>query len=98
MNRRQKHLKLPSANALGIRFIHWIWPVGLFALAAGCPLANAAEKPAAAQFRQDIQPLLNTYCSDCHADGMNKGGVAFDEFESDQALLKKRDLWFAVLN
>jgi hypothetical protein len=28
---------------------------------------------------------------------MNKGGVAFDEFKSDDALLAKHDLWQAVL-
>ena len=50
--------------------------------------ASAAGIPGAAQFRKDIQPILSEFCYDCHADGANKGGVAFDEFKSDQALLK----------
>ena len=67
------------------------------ALAILCPRAWGAELPAAAHFRKNVQPVLEKYCSDCHADGMNKGGVAFDEFKSDDALLAKHDLWLAVL-
>src|SRR6185369_999687 len=37
------------------------------------------------------------YCFDCHADGANKGNVAFDEFKSDQAVLENRDLWSRAL-
>src|SRR5579863_3763992 len=63
----------------------------------GLTSAQAADLPAAAHFREKIQPILNQYCSDCHADGMNKGGVSFDEFKSDDAMLASHDLWFAVL-
>jgi mono/diheme cytochrome c family protein len=52
--------------------------------------------PAAEQFRKDVQPILNKYCSDCHADGAKKGGVSFDEFKSDAALLQP-DLWLHAL-
>lgn len=48
------------------------------------------------QFHKQVQPLLEEYCYDCHADGANKGGVAFDELTSDAAILN-RDLWFKVL-
>ncbi len=58
---------------------------------------RSAELPAAARFRQDVQPILSQYCYDCHADGANKGGVAFDEFKSDQAIVTNIDLWLAVL-
>ncbi len=44
-----------------------------------------------------VEPILKEYCYDCHGDGMNKGKVAFDEFKSDDELLARRDLWFAVL-
>jgi hypothetical protein len=40
---------------------------------------------------------LQTYCFDCHADGVNKGKVAFDEFKSDQAALQERELWWMAL-
>ncbi len=62
-----------------------------------CLSARAAEAPAAARFRKDVQPMLKEYCYDCHADGANKGKVAFDEFKSSEELLANRELWFAVL-
>ena len=63
-------------------------------LAGGSVLG--AELPAAALFRRDVQPILQEYCFDCHADGANKGGVAFDEFKSDDALVHP-DLWLKAL-
>jgi len=69
----------------------------LFTLTALCSSAWGAEIKAAAHFRKDIQPILTEYCYDCHGDGMDKGNVAFDEFKSDEELLGKRDLWWAVL-
>ena len=56
-----------------------------------------AASDAAAEFHQKIEPLLNTYCSDCHADGMKKGNIAFDELGGDTELLANQDLWLAVL-
>src|SRR6266536_4526517 len=72
------------------------WPI-LLIVAAWFPIASGAELPAAARFRKNARPILEKYCSDCHLDGMNKGGVAFDEFKSDDALLARHDLWLAVL-
>src|SRR5438876_6711178 len=72
-------------------------PHFLIILAALSPAtARAAESPAS-HFRQNVRPLLEKYCSDCHFDGMKKGGVAFDEFKSDDELLGKHDLWLAAL-
>src|ERR1039457_7019543 len=59
--------------------------------------AIAGTSPGAAEFRKDIQPILETYCFDCHADGVNKGGVAFDEFNPDHAPAESRTLWWRVL-
>ena len=58
--------------------------------------APAAET-AAAKFHREIEPILKEFCYDCHADGANKGKVAFDEFKSDQELLAKSEMWFAAL-
>ncbi len=57
---------------------------------------SGAETPAVTQFRREVEPVLKEYCSDCHADGESKGGVAFDVFKTDAALLHP-DLWFNVL-
>src|SRR5689334_10608581 len=73
-------------------------PLILAGLSAVCACwgAQAADAPAVADFGQTIRPLLSQYCFDCHADGANKGGVAFDELETDQAILN-HDLWLKVL-
>ncbi len=62
----------------------------------GRPLSGA-ETVSVRQFKNEIQPLLAQYCYDCHADGMNNGNVAFDEFETDQAVIEDRELWLHVL-
>lgn len=72
------------------------------AIAAACLPASrssvsASGNPAAARFRKDVLPVLTEYCFDCHGDGMNKGQVAFDAFQSEAELVGKRDLWLAVL-
>src|SRR5262245_54940816 len=50
----------------------------------------------AERFRKDVQPLLTKYCYDCHADGIKKGKVSFDEFKNDEALLAP-ELWHKAL-
>ncbi len=71
-------------------------------LAAGIVLsapgfsACGAETSATAQFRKEIQPLLTQYCYDCHGEGEKKGKVAFDELQSDDAILD-HDLWLKVV-
>src|SRR5262249_6715080 len=56
-----------------------------------------AESANASRFKTEIQPILKEFCYDCHADGANKGNVAFDEFRSDQAVLENHDLWLKAL-
>ena len=63
----------------------------------GFASSRAAESPATAHFRERVQPVLREYCFDCHADGANKGGIAFDEFKSDDSLLGNHTLWLEVL-
>lgn len=59
--------------------------------------STAAEPNAADRFRKEIQPILSQYCYDCHGDGSDKGGIVLDEFKSDDAMLKDRELWWNVL-
>src|SRR5580704_10513590 len=61
-----------------------------------CPPAAGADASATARFRKEVQPILQEYCYDCHGDGAKKGGVAFDELKSDQAILNP-DLWLNAL-
>ncbi len=57
----------------------------------------ADEAAAAANFRERVQPILETYCYACHGYGEHKGGHAFDEFKSNKALVGDTKLWWAVL-
>jgi mono/diheme cytochrome c family protein len=69
-----------------------------WALIAVCGLsrASAAETPAVIDFQHSVRPVLSQYCFDCHADGANKGGIAFDELKTDAAILD-HELWLKVL-
>ncbi|MEO8426328.1 MAG: DUF1592 domain-containing protein [Verrucomicrobiota bacterium] len=69
----------------------------LLAITVFVPALQAAELPAAAHFRKDIEPLLTKYCADCHADGEKKGEVSFDTFKSDSDLVGDHDLWLKVV-
>jgi hypothetical protein len=74
-----------------------IWRTSLLALfLAGTSSPFAADDPQAS-FRTQVQPLIQQYCSDCHADGAKKGGVAFDELKTREEMLDP-ELWLRVLN
>lgn len=79
---------LPGCCAGIVGWLLWVSP------ASG---ATTGEAKAEAGFKQTIQPFLAKYCYDCHADGVNKGQVAFDEFKSAADILSRHDLWFAAL-
>ncbi|HWE35373.1 MAG TPA: DUF1592 domain-containing protein [Isosphaeraceae bacterium] len=61
------------------------------------PTARADEPDALRRFRDQIRPILEDRCFDCHGMGQHKGKVAFDGFATDEDLLRDRDLWFRVL-
>lgn len=49
------------------------------------------------EFHKNIEPLLKTYCYDCHGDGMKRGNVSLDAFVSNESLLDSHDLWWKAL-
>jgi mono/diheme cytochrome c family protein len=59
--------------------------------------AQAADPAAAADFKKNIQPVLEEYCYDCHGDGEKKGGVALDAFNTNTNFAEGRDIWWRVL-
>jgi hypothetical protein len=59
--------------------------------------AGASETPISGTFRESIEPVLEEYCYDCHAEGSKKGEVSFDTFGSHDELLGQREMWLAVL-
>src|SRR5262245_3393972 len=69
----------------------------LLAFAVSCSSSFAAALGGATWFRKEIEPILEEFCSDCHGGGSKKGGVAFDQFKSDTALLENRELWWKAM-
>ena len=55
------------------------------------PLSAAPES----NFKK-IETVLKNYCYDCHADGVNKGEVAFDEYTNLTTHVSNQKLWLAV--
>lgn len=74
----------------------WLVTSGRLARVLGCGLITLTAQ-AAPEFTEGIQPILEKYCFDCHADGTKKGGVVFDEFPSEAAMLDRHELWLGVL-
>jgi hypothetical protein len=67
---------------------------GTVASSTASPVGNPG--PGVAGFHQSIQPLLKTYCYDCHGNGTKNGNVAFDELASNDQILNPQ-LWLKVL-
>ena len=63
------------------------------ACAAGAATNEARVDPL---FQTKIQPIIETFCYDCHADGVNKGRVALDEIKGSHDSPENRELWFRV--
>ena len=67
-------------------------------LGLGCLLPGGGGLVAAPlTFAGDVKPLLEKYCWDCHGDGMDKGGLSLDPYESEADLLKARKKWEGIL-
>ena len=65
-------------------------------LASVLSLASAAPCRADEQAFNAIEPLLATYCYDCHGDGMDSGDFAMDDFQSVSDHLKDFDVWYEI--
>ena len=58
---------------------------------------STAVADPARNFRASVEPVLAKYCLDCHGGGIRKGGVSLDELGSDAELVRRHDVWLAVL-
>ena len=70
-------------------------PLLALLLSAACGEIAHGDSPTT--YREKIKPILERHCFDCHANGEKEGGVAFDGFASDDALVADRKLWNRVL-
>ena len=48
-------------------------------------------------FRDEIQPLLKTYCSRCHGPELQTAGIVFAEFTDHASVVRSRSLWLRAL-
>ena len=64
-----------------------------------CFLAQlAAAQDAASSFSSRVQPLLKTYCTECHAGTKPKAGIQLAGPRTTDQLAAERDHWFRVLD
>lgn len=62
----------------------------------GAPILLLLAAEVGPSYERDVEPLLVTYCYDCHGEGSARGDVAFDEFPTPEARRGDRTLWTRV--
>jgi len=62
-----------------------------------CPRLSSAADRVAEQFGEQVEPILEQYCYECHGNGIKKGGMVLDAFDTDEARLRDHDIWWTVL-
>lgn len=63
-------------------------------LAADSPLQPIAER----DFKAEILPFFQTYCSDCHSSGYQEGDFGLHRYAEEEALKQDRGIWTKVLH
>jgi hypothetical protein len=85
-------LLLSGSRAFGRGF------AALLYAAAALVFSSPAQADESLQaYREQIAPLLQNYCYDCHSGGEKNGSVAFDSFASEAELLADTQLWDRAL-
>jgi len=74
--------------------------VSILRLLLGLPLVIQSLTASAGDrvfesFQSEVEPILDSYCYDCHGFGTSKGGVTLDEFSSET--IRDHELWLRVL-
>jgi len=62
---------------------------GLVSAAAGEPASAGLD----ARWKSEVLPLVETYCHDCHGDGLKKGELAIDRYDSIAEMQQHREVW-----
>ncbi len=73
-----------------------VWTVGaILAVALGVSQDSRAAGSEEI-FKKQVEPLLKTYCFDCHGDGADKGEVSLDDYTNFNAHVSNQKLWLSV--
>ncbi|PAW84135.1 MAG: hypothetical protein B9S33_12410, partial [Pedosphaera sp. Tous-C6FEB] len=92
------HYKVPTRRA-AFRLHDMKLPhLGIFILSSFALSAVAVAQDAASAFTSRVQPLLKTYCVECHAGAKPKAGVQLSGPRTADQLATERDQWFRVLD
>ncbi len=75
----------------------WLLVAASALAVAGTDTQAAKPPPAVSSYRETILPVLQAHCFECHAEGGKRGGVEFDAYADDAALVADADLWHRVL-
>ena len=62
-----------------------------------CTVCHGDEASREAAFRDQLTPLLRTYCFDCHGAEEGEGDVKLESYQSLQALTADRKEWLRAL-
>lgn len=57
------------------------------------PSAKGASAELEARWKSQFAPILENYCYDCHGEGIDKGELDFDDFDSLEAMIADRERW-----
>ncbi len=70
--------------------------IGCLAIVYGQNI-QADEASRAAAFRDQLQPLLKTYCFECHGIDKPEGEVSLEKYKTIEEISKDRKEWLRVL-
>jgi hypothetical protein len=64
-------------------------------------LCLLSQPPLQAGFQEgydEIKPILDKHCADCHSDKKRKGGLNFDDYKTEKDILVHLQKWFSVID
>ncbi|MEP0344420.1 c-type cytochrome domain-containing protein, partial [Rhodopirellula bahusiensis] len=93
---RLRFVRLPRA----LKFVQRGLPACVAALIVcfvGGSVLVADELASELKFREQLVPLLRTYCYDCHGAEEGEGGVSLEADDTSLKIVKGREHWMRAL-
>lgn len=60
--------------------------------------AEPVHPLAQVDFKQDITPIFQKYCTDCHSNDFHEGDFSFERYASGDSIKEDREIWRKVLH